>query len=179
MKKLLILLFSLIPLCVCAQMNRTIYGIALGSNIEEARLILESKGLTLASPIETKDGVSIGAINPYFSGIRWDLIAISSINGKVYAISFNRKSNDVIKEGNNALDLLQKLTDKYGMYEAASESGQTETFDGFNFQYVMIDELTRLTLYSEIHKYSECSITLVYVDKELRKIVESKLSDDL
>ena len=82
-------------------------------------------------------------------------------------------------EGNNALDLLQKLTDKYGMYEAASESGQTETFDGFNFQYVMIDELTRLTLYSEIHKYSECSITLVYVDKELRKIVESKFSDDL
>ena len=167
------------PLCGYAQINRTIYGITLGSNIEEAKSILESKGLTVASPIETKDGVSIGAINPYFSGIRWDLIVVSSINGKVYAISFNRKSNDVAKEGNDALDLLQKLTDKYGIYEAASESGQIETYDGFNFQYVMIDEFTRLTLYSEIHKYSECSITLGYVDIELRKIVENKSSDDL
>jgi len=65
------------------------------------------------------------------------------------------------------------------MFEVPSVSGQDETFDGFDFQYVMQDDLTRLTLFSKIHQYSECSITIGYIDIDLRKLVENKMSDEL
>lgn len=179
MRNLLVILFSMFAVSVYAQISRTIYGIELGSGIDEAKAVLEAKGLTMSSAIESKDGVMIGAINPYFTGLMWDLVMVSTINGKVYGVTFSRKSSDVAKEGTDALDLQHKLTEKYGKYEVTSESGQKESYDGFDFQYVMIDDSTRLTLFSEIHKYSQCSITLGYIDKELRKIVESKSVDEL
>ena len=119
MKKFLFTMFMCFAaLFANAQINRTIFGIQLGSTGSAAKQVLQSKGLKVETG-ESELGYTIVGKEPIFSGVQWDYVLVTVNSGKVYSVSFAKEKDDfdniksVKNEGEVITNILQT---KYALY---------------------------------------------------------------
>ena len=159
-----------------AQINRTIFGIQLGSTGSAAKQVLQSKGLKVETG-ETELGYTIMGTAPVFSGVQWDYVVVTVNSGKVYQVSFIKEKNglDNINSVKKECDVIKNiLQTKYAEYSINPlELGMPE--DAVTFE----DRKTRLAIYYYSSDLYKANLLLSYVDLEGAEKRNSAIYDEL
>ena len=177
MKKFLFTMFMCFAaLFANAQINRTIFGIQLGSTGSAAKQVLQSKGLKVETG-ESEFGYSIVGKEPIFSGVQWDYVIVSLNNGKVYSVMFFKEKYDydhmnyLKKEGEGITNILQT---KYAVYSKNPLELEMHE-DVVPFE----DGKTRLVILSYRPDSYKESLLLMYMDLEGAVERTSAIYDEL
>ena len=177
MKKFLFTMF----LCFAAffanaQINRTIFGIQLGSTGSAAKQVLQSKGLKVETG-ESELGYTIVGKEPIFSGVQWDYVLVTVNSGKVYSVMFFKEKDDhdhmntVKKEGEGITNILQT---KYAVYSKNPLELEMPE-DAVPFE----DGKTRLVIFYNSPDNFKEQLVLSYIDLEGAEKRTSAIYDEL
>ena len=135
MKKFLFTMFMCFAaLFANAQINRTIFGIQLGSTGSAAKQVLQSKGLKVETG-ESELGYTIVGKEPIFSGVQWDYVLVTVNSGKVYSVSFAKEKDDFdnIKSVKNELSKIEKA-----LFILQEEDSRQNLFGRFELQKIIL-----------------------------------------
>ena len=177
MKKFLFTMFlCFAALFANAQINRTIFGIQLGSTGSAAKQVLQSKGLKVETG-ETELGYTIVGMEPVFSGVQWDCVVVTVNSGKVYSVSFAKEKDDfdninsVKKECDGIKNILLTKYADYSKNPLELEMPE----DAVPFE----DGKTRLVIIYNSPDYYKEQLVLSYIDLEGAVERNSAIYDEL
>lgn len=178
MKKILFLfVLGMFSCLVSAQIKREVYGVQIGSSLEQTIATLKGKGLSLHTQSTEYGTMYILDGNVFFAGVSWESITILEHNGQVSTILFSYSNSDGDVASNVAIKLLKNLEEKYADY--AQKPKVEEKNSGMEFSATLSDEITAINISGTIKKYGESSVSLIYSDIAAIKDIQNSEIDDL
>lgn len=177
-RNLFILIYAFICISLNAEITRSIYGVSLGMTAEQAKNIINAKGLTFYIE-DSKVGMTINVEHPFFAGVQWDGLVLTIFGGKVYSITFGKDTYNYNEIATDVYTIVAKL-DKYQAYGVEDQSYHTDTEGGTIFNYLWNDGKTALLIAGEAPYYGKSSLSATYLDIALyNKYLSAKSRDEL
>lgn len=177
-RNLFLLVYAFICISLNAEITRSVYGMKLGITPEQAKNIINAKGLTYYIE-DSKVGMTINVNHPFFAGVQWDGLVLTIFEGKVYSITFGKDACNYNEIATDVYTIVSKL-DKYQAYGVEDQSYHTETNSGTIFNYLWNDGKTALLITGEAAYYGKSSLSVTYLDVALyNKFLSAKSRDEL